>query len=157
MTIRGFDHVALPARDPGALIDFYRRLGFPILYEAEFRAGAPFFAVGVGEHAKINFHAPAMWQDPAFEAKGPTALPGCGDLCFVFDGTIEQAEELVRKAGAPIVYGPWDQRGGGDAGLRPGTSVYTRDPDGNLIEFMTYPAAGRPSPTNYTTFQARPK
>jgi hypothetical protein len=23
-----------------------------------------------------------------------------------------------------------------------GTSVYTRDPDGNLVEFMTYPCAG---------------
>ena len=24
-----------------------------------------------------------------------------------------------------------------------GTSVYTRDPDGNLVELMTYPASGR--------------
>ena len=33
--------------------------------------------------------------------------------------------------------------GGGDRGRREDTSVYSRDPDGNLIEFMTYPAAGR--------------
>lgn len=37
----------------------------------------------------------------------------------------------------------FDQPGGADAGQREGTSVYTRDPDGNLIEFMTHPASGR--------------
>ena len=61
----------------------------------------------------------------------------------MFDGTIEEAEALIQAAGAEIVYGPFDQPGGADAGKREGTSVYTRDPDGNLIEFMTYPAAGR--------------
>jgi catechol 2,3-dioxygenase-like lactoylglutathione lyase family enzyme len=156
MSIRGFDHVALPTHDPEALIDFYRRLGFPILYEEEWRTGkSPIFAIGVGEHSKINVHPPALWKSPGFDAKGPSALPGCGDLCFVFDGTIEQAQALIRGAGAEIAYGPWDQRGGGDAGQRAGTSVYTRDPDGNLIEFMTYPAAGRGAPGGVKDFQAR--
>ncbi|NQZ98567.1 MAG: VOC family protein [Myxococcales bacterium] len=144
MPIQGFDHVALPARNPEALITFYKRLGFPILHEDEWRSGAyPLFAVQVGAHAKINFHSPKLWQDPNFDAKGPTAQPGCGDLCFVFDGTIDEAVELIEKAGAEIAYGPIDQPGGGEAGSRLGTSVYTRDPDENLIEFMTYPAAGR--------------
>ncbi len=146
MPVRGFDHVALPTADPEATIAFYRRLGFGIIHEDEWRAGDyPLFAIQVGEHAKINFHAPKLWQDPEFEAKGPTALPGCGDLCFVFDGSIEEAEALIREAGAEIAYGPFDQPGGADAGQRHGTSVYSRDPDGNLIEFMTYPAAGRGS------------
>jgi catechol 2,3-dioxygenase-like lactoylglutathione lyase family enzyme len=144
MPIRGFDHVALPTRDPEALIAFYRRLGFPIIYEQEWRSGElPIFAIQVGPDAKINVHPPEMWQDPSFEARGPTALPGCGDLCFVFDGSIDDAVKLIRDAGAEISYGPFDQKGGGLAGQREGTSVYTRDPDGNLIEFMTYPAAGR--------------
>ena len=144
MGIRAFDHVALPARDPEALIAFYKRLGCPIIHEQEWRAGDyPLFAIQVGEHAKINFHAPALWQNPSFEARGPTAQPGCGDLCFVFDGTIEEAEALILAAGAEIAYGPIDQPGGGDGGKREGTSVYSRDPDGNLIEFMTYPASGR--------------
>jgi catechol 2,3-dioxygenase-like lactoylglutathione lyase family enzyme len=155
-SIRGFDHVALPTADPEALIAFYKRLGFPILYEAEWRAGkAPAFAIGVGPHSKINVHPPALWKQPGFEARGPTALPGCGDLCFVFDGTIDEAEKLVREAGAPVVYGPWDQEGGADAGRREGTSLYTRDPDGNLIEFMTYPSAGRGRPAGLEAFQSR--
>lgn len=155
MSIRGFDHVALPTNDAEALIRFYRKLGFPILYEAEWRAGAPILAIGVGPHAKINVHPPELWKEKGFEARGPTALPGCGDLCFVFDGTIDEAEKLLRDAGAPIVYGPWDQKGGAEAGQREGTSVYTRDPDGNLIEFMTYPAAGRGRPGGTKDFQAR--
>ena len=50
---------------------------------------------------------------------------------------------LIKSAGAEIAYGPFDQPDGGNRGRREGTSVDTRDPDGNLIEFMTYPAAGR--------------
>lgn len=156
MSIRGFDHVALPTHDAEALIRFYRRLGFPILYEEEWRTGKhPLFAIGVGEHNKINVHPPEVWQNPKFEARGPTARPGCGDLCFVFDGTIDEAVQRIRDAGAEIVYGPWDQNGGGDRGQRQGTSVYTRDPDGNLIEFMTYPSAGRGRPGGIEDFQAR--
>lgn len=144
MPVTGFDHVALPARDPEALLDFYKKLGFGTIHEEEFRAGDyPIFAIQIGEDAKLNFHGPALWQDPSFEAKGPSAQPGCGDLCFVFDGSIDEAEALIRAAGGEIAYGPIDQPGGGARGTREGTSVYTRDPDGNLIEFMTYPAAGR--------------
>jgi catechol 2,3-dioxygenase-like lactoylglutathione lyase family enzyme len=144
MTVSGYDHVALPAKNPEALIAFYKKLGMPILYEEQWRAGKlPVFAVQVGPDAKLNFHDPKLWQDAGFEARGPTAEPGCGDLCFVFDGTIEEAEALIRGAGAEIAFGPFDQPGGADAGQRQGTSIYTRDPDGNLIEFMTYPAAGR--------------
>ena len=144
MPVTGFDHVALPAQDPEALIAFYKKLGFGTIHEEEWRAGKyPLFAIQIGENAKLNFHAPSLWQDPNFEAKGPTAKPGCGDLCFLFDGSIDEAVELIREAGGEIAYGPLDQPGGADRGRREGTSVYSRDPDGNLIEFMTYPAAGR--------------
>ena len=100
------------------------------------------FGVAIGPDAKLNFHGPALWQDPAFEAKGPAAKPGCGDFCFAFDGTIDEAVALIEQAGAEVAYGPMDQPGGAEQGQRMGTSVYTRDPDGNLLEFMTYPCAG---------------
>jgi catechol 2,3-dioxygenase-like lactoylglutathione lyase family enzyme len=146
MPVIGFDHVALPAGSPEELIAFYKKLGFDTIHEEAWRSGKyPIFAIQIGENAKVNFHAPALWQDPKFDARGPTAKPGCGDLCFVFDGTIEEAVALIRNAGAEVAYGPYDQAGGADRGRREGTSVYTRDPDGNLIEFMTYPASGRGS------------
>jgi len=146
MPVIGYDHIALPARNPEALLAFYKRLGFGTIHEAEFLAGEyPIFAIQIGENAKLNFHGPDLWQNPGFEAKGPSALPGCGDICFVFDGTIDEAVALIKSAGGEIAYGPFDQLGGGDRGRREGTSVYTRDPDGNLVEFMTYPASGRGS------------
>ncbi len=146
MRVRGFDHVSLPTNDVEALIAFYRRLGFPILYEDEWRAGTVrWIAIQVDEHVKINVHPPEMWQDARFTLRGPTAQPGCGDLCFYLPGTIGEAEAWLREADAEIAFGPVEQRGGADAGMRRGTSIYTRDPDGNLLEFMTYPA-GADSP-----------
>ncbi len=144
MPVTGWDHVSFPAGDPDALMAFYKRLGFATINEDAFRNGTyPLFAIAIGPQAKLNFHGPAMWQDPKFAARGPSALPGCGDFAFVFDGTIEDAIALIEHAGAKVEYGPFDQRGGADTGTRMGTSVYTRDPDGNLVEFMTYPSTGR--------------
>lgn len=142
MNVQGFDHVSLPTNDVEALIAFYSRLGFPILYEDEWRAGTVrWIAIQVDEHVKINVHPPEMWQDARFTLRGPTALPGCGDLCFSYPGTIAEAEAWLREVGAEIAYGPVEQRGGADAGMRRGVSIYTRDPDGNLLEFMTYPGS----------------
>src|SRR5262245_14919585 len=144
MPVVGFDHVALPAQNPDALLDFYKRLGFRTIYEEEWRAGrSPIFPIAAGENAKINFHGPTLWQDAAFEARGPTARPGCGALCLLVDGPIDEAVALLQQAGAEIACGRYGQPGGGARGRREGTSAYTRDADGNLIEFMTCPAAGR--------------
>ncbi len=143
MPVRGFDHVSLPTADPDACIAFYRRLGFAIIGEDAWRSGdARWFGIQVDDHVKINVHPPDFWQDPAFTLRGPTAQPGCGDLCFFFDGSIDDAQRMLHDAGCEIAFGPVDQPGGADAGHRPGTSIYTRDPDGNLLEFMTYPARG---------------
>jgi catechol 2,3-dioxygenase-like lactoylglutathione lyase family enzyme len=151
MPVVGYDHTALPAQNPEALIAFYKKLGCETIHEDEWRAGKyPLFAIQIGPNAKLNFHDPSLWQDPKFEAKGPTAKPGCGDLCFLFEGTIDEAEEAIKSAGGEIAYGPMDQPGGGERGQRMGTSVYTRDPDGNLVELMTYPAAGRGGWTEQT-------
>jgi catechol 2,3-dioxygenase-like lactoylglutathione lyase family enzyme len=66
-------------------------------------------------------------------------VPGCTDLCLAFDGTVEEAQAWLEATGAPLEAGPYRQPGGAGGGVRMGVSVYTRDPDGNLIEFMTYP------------------
>ncbi len=143
MPITGFDHVSFPAGDPEAILDFFKRLGFSTIHEEEWRRGDyPLFAIAIGEDGKLSCDGPGMWQDAEFVAKGPAAKPGCGDFCFVFDGSIAEAEQLIKDAGAEVEYGPMDQPGGGEKGQRMGTSIYTRDPDGNLVEFMTYPAAG---------------
>lgn len=81
MPVLGWDHVSFPSRDPEVLLDFYDRLGFETIQEQEYRSGrSPIFAIAIGENAELNCHGPAIWQEPAFDARGPTALPGCGDF-----------------------------------------------------------------------------
>ena len=138
MPIAGFDHVAVPTHDCGALIAFYTRLGFNVVGEAEWRSGAqPFVSLAL-DNVKINLHDPKLWQNERFTLRGPTALPGCADLCFVWDGTVDEAIALVTAAGGEIVTGPVTRVGGRARGTASGRSVYTRDPDGNLVELIAY-------------------
>jgi catechol 2,3-dioxygenase-like lactoylglutathione lyase family enzyme len=134
MPIAGFDHVALPAQRPEQLIDFYGRLGFRVPEVGAWRRSARmFFSVHFGSQ-KINFHAPPLWQNPQFGLRGPAARPGCGDLCFVWEGDADALRELLAKAGAEVVAGPRELEGARGKG----TSVYVRDPDENLLEFIVY-------------------
>jgi catechol 2,3-dioxygenase-like lactoylglutathione lyase family enzyme len=127
-SVRGFDHVALPLQNTEAMVTFYRSLGFPM------NETANAVSVYVGDQM-INFHRPARWQDPAFTLRAPAARPPCGDLCFVWEGTPASLTAMLDRAGAKVVEGPVDRQGGR---RKTGSSVYVRDPDGNLLEFMIY-------------------
>lgn len=81
----------------------------------------------------LNCHGPGIV--PNLVAKKPVE-PGNSDLCFVWPDTIEAAVAHLHKYDVAIERGPIATRGAkGDA-----TSVYFRDPDGSLLEFMVYPA-----------------
>ena len=127
--IRGFDHVALPMDDTEQTLAFYRGLGLQVVENANA------CSVYVGNQM-INFHRPAHWQDKAFTLRAPAATPPCGDLCFVWGGTPESLKALLDRAGVKPVEGPVERQGGRK---QIGSSVYVRDPDGNLLEFMIYP------------------
>jgi catechol 2,3-dioxygenase-like lactoylglutathione lyase family enzyme len=60
--------------------------------------------------------------------------PGNSDLCFVWPGPIEDAVEHLKRHGVEVETGPVERFGGRDSG----TSVYFRDPDGSLLEFISY-------------------
>jgi len=126
--VRGFDHVALPMQNTKAMLAFYRRLGFDVV------EGPTACSVYIGEQM-INFHLPAHWQDEAFKLRAPEAKPPCGDLCFVWDGTAAALNAMLDRAAAKIIEGPVVRQGGR---RKAGSSVYVRDPDGNLLEFMIY-------------------
>jgi catechol 2,3-dioxygenase-like lactoylglutathione lyase family enzyme len=83
----------------------------------------------------INFHRAATWQREGFTLRAPEAKPPCGDLCFVWDGSVKSLNALLDEAGAEIIEGPVSRQGGRRAAA---SSVYVRDPDGNLLEFMIY-------------------
>ena len=126
--VKGFDHVALPMQNADAMLAFYRKLGFDV------REGAQVCSVYAGDQM-INFHRPALWQGGTFTLRAPAARPPCGDLCFVWDGTAAALKEMLDRASAAIVEGPVARQGGRKAAA---SSVYVRDPDGNLLEFLIY-------------------
>ena len=126
--IAGFDHVSLPMQDTEAMVAFYRSLGLEVAEQPHV------VSVHLGDQM-INFHRPATWQRDGFTLRAPNARPPCGDLCFVWDGPVEALAARLDGAGAAIVEGPVTRRGGRRAD---GSSVYVRDPDGNLLEFMIY-------------------
>ncbi len=139
MPVTAFDHVAIPTAQPREMMDFYRALGFTVpVYEQWLAKKQPLFSVQFGDN-KINMHAPAKWQDKAFTLRGVSAQPGCGDFCFVWSGGLASLQETLRQAGALVEVGPVERIGGRDAGRARGTSIYTRDPDHNLLEFIVYP------------------
>ena len=129
--IAGIDHASLPMQNTEAMLAFYRSLGL------DMRENPYAVSVYVGNQM-INFHRPAMWQRKDFTLRAPAAGPPCGDLCFVWDGSPEALHALLDGAGAEIIEGPVERQGGRRADA---SSVYVRDPDGNLLEFMIYPAA----------------
>lgn len=126
--VTGFDHVALPMQNTDAMVAFYRSLGF------EVRENANLVSVYVGTQM-INLHRPTLWQNASFTLRAPAAKPPCGDLCFVWEGTAASLKAMLDRANAKIETGPVDRAGGRQ---KTGSSVYTRDPDGNLLEFMIY-------------------
>lgn len=80
---------------------------------------------------QLNAHGPGMDPDPV--ARVPVA-PGNSDLCFVWEGTVEQAIAHLDAHGVAVEQGPVARHGA----RGPGTSVYFRDPDGSLMEFIVY-------------------
>ena len=80
---------------------------------------------------QLNVHGPGV--HPALVARVPVA-PGNSDLCFVWEGRIEDAIAHLARHGVAVEAGPLTRHGAKGAG----TSVYFRDPDGSLLEFISY-------------------
>lgn len=134
MSISGLDHIALPTNQPTAMMEFYEALGFEVPEERFWRdVENPMLVIQCGTQ-KINLHEPAEWQDKQFTLRGHSALPGSGDMCFVWDDTLDALLLNLQKAEVPIETGPVKRYGG----RGPGISFYIRDPDANLIEFIIY-------------------
>ncbi|MEX2230421.1 MAG: VOC family protein [Dehalococcoidia bacterium] len=128
--IGGLDHVAVPMQNADAMITFYGALGFTV------RDGAQIVSVHFADQ-KINFHRPVLWQRETFTLRASAARPPCGDFCWVWNGSEEALRAALARAGAAIeTEGQRD--GGRDGGNAVGQSIYTRDPDGNLLEFIRY-------------------
>ena len=80
---------------------------------------------------QLNVHGPGV--QPAEVARLPVQ-PGNSDLCFQWNGPITDAIAHLKTHGVAIEQEPLERFGA----KGPGTSVYFRDPDGSLMEFMSY-------------------
>jgi catechol 2,3-dioxygenase-like lactoylglutathione lyase family enzyme len=120
------DHSVIHVSDWDRAKAFYTRV---IGAEAIARGGdACAFRLG---SQQLNCHGPGVKAEPL--ARIPVR-PGNSDLCFRWDGPIEGAVEHLRANGIEIELGPVTRFGGQGEGA----SVYFRDPDGSLMEFISY-------------------
>lgn len=134
MATVSIDHIAMPTSDAEKLIGFYKSIGFTINDEAAWREGkANIFSIQIGD-SKINVHPQGFTAD----LRGPTAVPGCTDICFVWNGTADECKQMLEEAGVEIIRGPGPRRGARADGSLPAVSLYARDPDQNLLEWMIY-------------------
>jgi catechol 2,3-dioxygenase-like lactoylglutathione lyase family enzyme len=80
---------------------------------------------------QLNVHGPGHHSDLVARKR---VEPGNSDLCFHWDGPIDEAVEHLRANGIEIEVGPAPKPGARGEG----TSVYFRDPDGSLLELISY-------------------
>ena len=131
LKIRTIDHAVVMAADMERSITFYTDiLGGRARYLERFRSGKlPVLPIELGG-AVINLQ---RLDQPAYLV-AETLEAGTLDVCFRWDGTIAEAVEHLNEAGIEIIEGP-APRWAADGVW--GQSVYFRDPDGNLLEFLS--------------------
>jgi catechol 2,3-dioxygenase-like lactoylglutathione lyase family enzyme len=119
------DHVVVNCADVETSAAWYARV---------FRASvAPF---GIGGQL-VRFGRQKLNLRPTGEARWFTAAadePGSLDICFITTATPQEVVEHLQACEVAAELGPVSTRGA----LGAMTSVYCRDPDGNLIEFASY-------------------
>lgn len=120
LRVRALDHLVLTVADIEATVAFYEALG---MTRVRFGEGRVALAFG-GQ--KINLHQAGAEIAP--HAAHPR--PGSADLCFLVEGDVAGLSAELAAAGLAVELGPVPRTGA----QGPLTSVYLRDPDGNLVE-----------------------
>ena len=124
------DHCVIHVSDWARSNDFYARVfGMEVIKRGKgyaYRLGA----------VQLNCHGPGFETDTV--ARLPVQ-PGNSDICFVWPGPIEGAIAHLKEQQAPVEVGPVTRHGAQGCG----TSVYFRDPDGSLLEFISYTHTSR--------------
>jgi catechol 2,3-dioxygenase-like lactoylglutathione lyase family enzyme len=120
-----FDHCVIHVGDWARSTAFYRDvLGAEIVPHgkgAMFRFGP----------VQLNTHGPDQIGTP--RAAVPV-MPGNSDICFEWHGDIAGASAHLSRHGVAVELGPVERKGAKGAG----NSLYFRDPDGSLLEFIVY-------------------
>jgi catechol 2,3-dioxygenase-like lactoylglutathione lyase family enzyme len=121
------DHCVIAVTDWNQSNAFYRIVLGAELVELEYGR----YAYRFGDQ-QLNVHGPG--SEPHPRAADPVR-PGNSDLCFRWAGPIEEAAAWLAERGVEVELGPVERQGASGRGQ----SVYFRDPDGSLLEFISYP------------------
>ncbi len=120
------DHVVIAVAEWERSNAFYRDVLGAALIELEHGR----WAYRIGSR-QLNVHGPGSKPFP--RAHEPVR-PGNSDLCFEWAGPFEDAAEHLKRHGVEVELGPVDRLGARGRG----TSLYFRDPDGSLLELISY-------------------
>src|SRR5258706_2291018 len=125
MVIDRIDHVVLTVFDLQRTCDFYSRvLGMKVVTFGEGRTALAF------GRQKLNLHL----YGREFEPKALKPTPGSMDLCFITETPLAEVIEHVKSCGVKIAQGPVPKT----RATAPMSSIYMREPDGNLVEVSNY-------------------
>lgn len=124
------DHCVIASNDLDRTDDFYTRV-FGALIEKPLPNMRQY---RIGRHM-LNVHGPGLASIAPSEllAQIPVA-PGGSDLCFEWKGSAEDLAKHLDDCGVTVTVGPVARVGARGQG----TSLYFRDPDGSLLEFIIY-------------------
>jgi catechol 2,3-dioxygenase-like lactoylglutathione lyase family enzyme len=120
-----FDHCVIHVGDWERSMAFYRDV-----LEAEIVPYGRGYLFRFGT-VQLNTHGPEQIGHP--RAQLPV-MPGGSDICFEWKGPIEEAAAHLAAHGVAVELGPVERTGARGQGR----SVYFRDPDGSLLEFISY-------------------
>ena len=123
--ISHIDHFVLTVGSASATCSFYERV---LHFKRVDTAGRP-AALHCGNY-KIHVHEIGHTFEP--QAQAPT--PGAADFCLITEQSIEEFARHLEAENVAIEVGPVARNGA----RGPMTSLYFRDPDGNLVEVSRY-------------------
>jgi catechol 2,3-dioxygenase-like lactoylglutathione lyase family enzyme len=124
LPVTSLDHLVITIRDAAATRRFYVE-GLGMTWTT-FEPGREALAFG---RQKFNIHHAGREVEP----KALVPAPGSVDVCLLIDEPLEAVTARLTALGFPPLLGPVPQTGA-VAAL---TSIYFRDPDGNLVEIAT--------------------
>lgn len=120
------DHVVIAVSDWARSNAFYRDVvGAELVDRGD---GTWRYVLGAQQ---LNVHGPRADVGPL--ARIPV-VPGASDLCLIWEGTVAELIAHLARHGVAVEEGPVGRHGRHGAGA----SVYFRDPDGSLLEFIVY-------------------